>query len=615
MRLTFGPYDEHAAAAAREALTERFAEWLQRRDARGADAEDARLLLDWKWDYGDGDYATWRRADVDELLLEHLPRKLSAPPAEAASIPASLAAFAAFLAEEGLLSNRSDAAEEVGRRALAQQRAFEDAMADPSRFGMAKRLFDFAGFDSDDIVDQDALDKAVARFNSLPFEERDRILGLSDRPAPEPDLPLLPVLAIPSEAVLVALASEVPMLDAVERLHAAVGEAGIRLTKAGNPTVADGRRLADAVGVDADVRDIRSSAELPELFAIARVAQLVGALEIHGPRLRASPSWTERGVVARWRDVVSGTLDAGASTLHFGAYTPMPWQLAELADGLALHVLALLWLDGSELPVGAFVEVLQAAQLDLDRSGSATASMLELGPIAERRIDEVIESLVAVGVVELSEGAARLTAAAPALVADALSDVGFDVLLPASLRELSAESFVDQFMERDDDPAIVMSIWAGDRDSAALAAELIATLLDRPEPARVLCGFVLLQELGDAALGPVEAALDSAVAPLAWLHLMSAGRIDPEDVPREIMVEAGVNLFAAMADVGSPADVIDPLLGGISPADQGRFVGELASSHHPRTGELLELIGRHHPDRAVGKHARKAAHRWRSAHG
>lgn len=87
--------------------------------------------------------------DVDEVLLEHLPRKLSAAPDEAASIPSSLAAFVAFLDEEGLLDERSDPAEAVAAQALAPRRAFLEPMDDPANFGMAKRLFGFAGVDDE----------------------------------------------------------------------------------------------------------------------------------------------------------------------------------------------------------------------------------------------------------------------------------------------------------------------------------------------------------------------------------------------------------------------------------------------------------------------------------
>lgn len=131
----------------------------------------------------------------------------------------------------------------------------------------------------------------------------------------------------------------------------------------------------------------------------------------------------------------------------------------------------------------------------------------------------------------------------------------------------------------------------------------------------MLCGFSLIEQLGDAALGSVEAVVDSVIGPQAWLHLVAAGRVDVDDVPREVMVDAGVTLFAAMSELGSPADVIEPLLGGIPTHDHSHFIDDLASSANPRTGELLELLGRHHPERIVAKHARKAAHRWRSAHG
>lgn len=616
MRLTFGPDDEEAAAAARAALTEQFGDWLLRRGLVVPDASDADLFLDWKWAYGDGDYLTWRRSDVDELLLEHVPRKLSASPAEAASIPHSLGAFVEFLAHEALLSERSDPADEIARRAVAQRRAFEDAMADPSRFGMAKRLFEFAGIGADDVVDQSALDEAMERFNSLSFEERGRILGLSHQSPPDDQLPLLPLRAVPLASELVALASNVPMLAAVDRLCVALGDAGIRLTKTGNPSVSDGRRLADAVGVDADIGDVRSSADLPELFAIARVAQLVGAIEIEGSRLRASPSWAAREVVAQWRDVVTAVLEAGASTLHFGSYTPMPMQLAGLADDLAFHFLAILWIDGGTVPMDLFVGALEdAAQLDLSKTLPRMPAGVDVAEIAGRRVGEVFESLVAVGVVEVVDGTARLTTAAPAVASDALRDFGFDARSPEDLRALPARSVIDEFMERDDDPAVVMSIWADARDDAKAAAELVDALLERPEPARVLCGFSLIQQLGDAAHGPVEAAVDSVIGPQAWLHLVGAGRVEVDDVPREVMVDAGVNLFAAMSELGSPADVIEPLLGGVPAHDHPRFIDELAASAHPRTGELLELLGRHHPERIVAKHARKAAHRWRSAHG
>jgi len=168
VKMRFAPEDEKAAARARERLVTRFAGWLEHHPEHGrADPWDADLLLEWKWAYADGDYGCWTRADVDDVLLDHLPRKLSASAEDAASIPVSTDAFMRFLDDEGLLDQRSEPADVVGTRALAQQRAFADAMADPANFGMAKRLFAFAGLDPDEPPDQATLGAALERL----FEE------------------------------------------------------------------------------------------------------------------------------------------------------------------------------------------------------------------------------------------------------------------------------------------------------------------------------------------------------------------------------------------------------------------------------------------------------------
>ncbi len=99
------------------------------------------------------------------------------------------------------------------------------------------------------------------------------------------------------------------------------------------------------------------------------------------------------------------------------------------------------------------------------------------------------------------------------------------------------------------------------------------------------------------------------------MFLVSAGVVADTDVPRETVIEAAVGTLLGMADVGSPADIIESMLQGQRLDEQQGFIDDLARSGHPRVGELLELIGRHHPDKGVAKHTRKAAHRWRSRHG
>lgn len=622
MRMRFGPDDEKAATSTRQALVERFAVWLNDHpEQHPAEPWDADLILSWKWGYGDGHYGRWTRADIDEVLLDHLPRKLTATQEEAAPIPASLGAFVHFLDSEGLLDRASDEADELALRAMAQQRAFMDAMADPSNFGMAKRLFTFGGFSEDDVPDQAALDEATARFNALSFDERGRILGLDDtgptsagRP---PELPALPMRSFPSDADLAEAAGEAPLLGQVDALHTALGATGIKLTKAGNPMIADGRRLVEATGVGDSVDGIRSSIELRELFALGQVAQSAGAIEVSGGRLRATQGWTEVLLADRWQRVVDGVLDTGAATLQFGASTPTAWHLAEIADVGAFHFLAMLWLADEPVPMDVFAHMLD----EISSADPALARLRALGDGAIHRttcvarMEDVLTSLLDAGVVQLDGDDVTLTRAGTRLVAPWLAEMGFDVVTSERLGSLGPDDMLDLLAQRDDDPAVAAALWAGDRDQHAVAVELVAALVARPDPVRLLLGFALLERLGPGAVEAVSAARDTAIGPHAWLFLAAAGAVDESEVPVDLAMVAGIDVCLATAELGAPADVVEVFLGQVPPDAQPGFIDELVHSGHPRAGDLLELLGRHHPDRAIAKHARKAAHRWRSSTG
>lgn len=622
MRLAFDiDDDEDAAHAARAELVELFAGWLEANPGHDpADAGDAELLLGWKWGYGDGNYARWTAADVDEVLLEHLPRKLSAPPDLAATIPASLAAFVEFLAETHLLDPDGDPGERVAARALAQQRSFLDAMADPGNFGMAKALFSSAGFEPGSVPDQATLDAAMARFNALSFDERGRILGLGtagEADLVDPDLPELPIRPLPAAGDLDRLAADVPLVRQIDALHAALGPDGIKLTKAGNPTLADGRRLVAATGVDDRTEGIRSSADLPRLFALGQIGRRAGALEIDGDRLRATATWATETSGTRWQRIVDAVLEEGPSELRFGAAMSMPQQLAHVADDGVYHFLALLWMAGGDpVPPAVYEElVAEASPHYLDPAQARTLPADARAETCRARVDDIVTVLAEAGVVTRTSDGILLTDSGARLVAPGLAEEGFDIVLPENLAALDAGELLDLVAERDDDPAAVTAIWTERHEPHRAADEIVAALLAKPEPARLLSGFALLEPLGDAAIEAVKATLDSPLAPHAWLFLASAGAADPEDLPPSVVIEAGIDLLLATAGRGSPADAVELLLDHIPAAEQPRFLDDLAAGSHPRTAEALELLGRHHPTKAVAKHARKAAHRWRSTHG
>jgi hypothetical protein len=74
-----------------------------------------------------------------------------------------------------------------------------------------------------------------------------------------------------------------------------------------------------------------------------------------------------------------------------------------------------------------------------------------------------------------------------------------------------------------------------------------------------------------------------------------------------------VDLFLATADVGTAADAVEMLLTSVAAPDHQDFIEAIAGSGHDQAPALLDMLGRHHPDQTVARHARKLAIRCRNA--
>ncbi|MGI8336061.1 hypothetical protein ACRYCC_39480 [Actinomadura scrupuli] len=86
----------------------------------------------------DGRLAFWTPADVRRLLLEWIPRRVAADPAELEGVPASLVTWLRFLAAGGLLDPRGASLLENEAAVAEAAEEFRPAVADPSRYGVAK---------------------------------------------------------------------------------------------------------------------------------------------------------------------------------------------------------------------------------------------------------------------------------------------------------------------------------------------------------------------------------------------------------------------------------------------------------------------------------------------
>ena len=178
--------EDEAKTAAVAALAGEARAWLE---AQGHDSERAEateftagLMGDFRAFYLDTDIAGWTARELDEFLLDWVPRKVLLADSEIEAFPASVTDALAFLGATGRLTERQAAS--LSARVRRQAAGFAQAMANPANTGPAKALVDAMVAEGVAVGDQEAMQAWLEDFNSRPLEERERVLG----PAlPRPD--------------------------------------------------------------------------------------------------------------------------------------------------------------------------------------------------------------------------------------------------------------------------------------------------------------------------------------------------------------------------------------------------------------------------------------------
>ena len=126
----------------------------------------------------------WRGAELEEFMLDWVPRKVTLGDEDAAGFPDHVAEVFGFLAETGRLEPATAVA--LGAWARGHRDTFAAAMADPALRGPARAVLDAMSADGVELGDEKAMQAWLEDFNMLPMEERDRILG--PRVLPSQDL-------------------------------------------------------------------------------------------------------------------------------------------------------------------------------------------------------------------------------------------------------------------------------------------------------------------------------------------------------------------------------------------------------------------------------------------
>ena len=87
-----------------------------------------------------------------------------------------------------------------------------------------------------------------------------------------------------------------------------------------------------------------------------------------------------------------------------------------------------------------------------------------------------------------------------------------------------------------------------------------------------------------------------------WLLLR--GAIEASSVEPELMLVGTVEVAAAMIDDAGPDGVVEFF--GADVDQTLDVLHHLWRAEHERTVEVLEILGRHHPDRTIAKAARRS---------
>jgi hypothetical protein len=607
--------DDTATEAAVDQLLDGLATWAEDRQL-DVDLGWVGTFLDLRATYLDDQLTRWDRQDLQELLLEVGPSKLTAQPDDLPDGLRSLESFLVYLEDEGRFDDGSDPASELLAWLRHATSAVVAAMADRSRWGVSKtfamRMLE-AGVDPSDRAGVQAV---MDEFNALPRAERDAVLA---HVGPAADLPLQ---VLPSDEELAELVRGTAIWRQLTGLVAYVGDR-LTLTDAGNLRLADARRLAEELGTD-DVEAferrrlgarLRSSRELAGLTRLLELAEEVEAVVREGRTARPGARAAEltQDPLGLWRDVVLAWLRRG---FLGGLYADhRVWWSVEL-DQEVLQLLVTLVEAGRRLPLDGLADALIAAG---DAPGETWSAWIR---------DDVhrwAEELAQAGLVELTSVRTRPDrfgeprrqggqVGATTLGTLLLSQVaGAPVHRTGSLRDAAAAELLDELGELPPEVASVeVDRWVAQRGPTA-AADAIAASVRGGLQDRVLVAMLAFDRIGaeDARSAVESLVADDVARPYARAWLVQHGLADAELDGAE-SVDAMVGILAVLSRSG-PDAVLAALAQLGPPDDQIELLSQAWRSSDPEALAVLEMVGDLHEDKRVRKAARKAAFKRRSA--
>ncbi|MET8688805.1 hypothetical protein ABZV77_31800 [Streptomyces sp. NPDC004732] len=186
-----------------------------------------------------------------------------------------------------------------------------------------------------------------------------------------------------------------------------------------------------------------------------------------------------------------------------------------------------------------------------------------------------------------------------------LADKGADVLLDGTsgFPQHAAQAEIERWLAR--------------HEPLAAARELLVAARggDEGAPLRRLRCQQALSLVGDEAEPALRDVLDDPeLGGLARVWLTEHGAVDVPAPSEELIFWLTIDTLAAQLAVEGNSDELQGLVEGLAQQHSG-FFATAWRVEHPATADVLEAMGRLHPDKKVAKEARKAAFKARSQQG
>ncbi|MFD5653210.1 hypothetical protein [Streptomyces sp. NPDC127039] len=199
-----------------------------------------------------------------------------------------------------------------------------------------------------------------------------------------------------------------------------------------------------------------------------------------------------------------------------------------------------------------------------------------------------------------------------------LLDAGFEAPAVGDLADKGADALLDGTAPYPPAAAHAETeLWLAGRSPLDAARELLAAArgLDPGAPLRRLRCQQALSLVGAEAEPALREVLDDAeLGGLARVWLTEHGARDVPAPPQEMVFWLTIDTVAAQLAAEGNSEELRALVEGLARQHSG-FFDTVWRVEHPATPEVLEAMGRLHPDKKIAKEARKAAFKARSQQG